>query len=89
MSGVEIRQRTASEGQRGGRRGQEGQTAPLYRASWSTVFYQRIEENNLGIFISCSSVGIYLLCMPRPVSSVVRVCAVYILKSILSNIVWP
>ena len=37
MSGVEIRQRAASEGQRGGRRGQEGQLAPLYRASWSTV----------------------------------------------------
>ena len=28
MSRIEIRQRTASEGQRGGRRGQEG---PLYR----------------------------------------------------------
>ena len=37
MSGVEIRQRAASEGQRGGRRGQEGRPAPLYRASWSTV----------------------------------------------------
>ena len=36
MSGVEIRQMAASEGQRGGRRGQEGQPAPLYRASWST-----------------------------------------------------
>ena len=36
MSGVEIRQRAASEGQRGGRRGQEGWPAPLYRASWST-----------------------------------------------------
>ena len=32
MSGFEIRQRAASEGQRGGRRGQEGQPAPLYRA---------------------------------------------------------
>ena len=37
MSGVEIRQRAAEEGQRGGKRGQEGQPAPLYRASWSTV----------------------------------------------------
>ena len=39
MSGVEIRQRAASKGQRGGRRGQEGQPIPLhvYRASWSTV----------------------------------------------------
>ena len=36
MSGIEIRQRTASEGQRGSRRGQEGQPTPLYRASWST-----------------------------------------------------
>ena len=36
MSGVEIRQRAASEGQRGGRGGQEGWPAPLYRASWST-----------------------------------------------------
>ena len=39
MSGVEIRQRAASEGQRGGRRGQEGQPAPLLRASWSTAFF--------------------------------------------------
>ena len=37
MSGVEIRQGAASEGQRGGRRGQEGQPVPLYRAGWSTV----------------------------------------------------
>ena len=37
MSGVEIRQRAASERQRGGRRGQEGRPAPLYRASWSTA----------------------------------------------------
>ena len=37
MSGVQIRQRAASEWLRGGRRGQEGQPAPLYRASWSTV----------------------------------------------------
>ena len=37
MSGVEIRQRAASEGQSGGRRGQEGWPAPLHRASWSTV----------------------------------------------------
>ena len=37
MSGVEIRLGAASEEQRGGRRGQEWQTAPLYRASWSTV----------------------------------------------------
>ena len=36
MSGVEIRQRTASEGQRGGRRGQERRPTPLHRASWST-----------------------------------------------------
>ena len=36
MSEVEIRQRVASEGQRGGRRGQEGRPAPPYRASWST-----------------------------------------------------
>ena len=33
MSGVEIRQKAASEGQRSSRRG----PAPLYRASWSTV----------------------------------------------------
>ena len=37
MSEIEIRQRAASEGQRGGRRGQEGWPSPLYRASWSTV----------------------------------------------------
>ena len=34
MSGVE---KTALEGQRGGRRGQEGWPTPPYRASWSTV----------------------------------------------------
>ena len=37
MSGVEIRQRAASEGQRGSGRGQEGRPAPVHRASWSTV----------------------------------------------------
>ena len=37
MSGFEIRQMAPSEGQRGGRRGQEGRPAPLYRASWSTA----------------------------------------------------
>ena len=37
MSEVEIRQTAALEGQRGSRRGQEGQPAPPYRASWSTV----------------------------------------------------
>ena len=36
MSRVEIRQRAASKGQRGGRRGQEGRPAPLFSASWST-----------------------------------------------------
>ena len=36
MSGVEIRQRAASEGQRCGRRGQEGRPTPLHWASWST-----------------------------------------------------
>ena len=36
MSEFEIRQRVALEGQRGDRRGQEGQPAPPYRASWST-----------------------------------------------------
>ena len=40
MSGVEIRQSAASEGQRGSRRGQEGWPAPLYMASWSTVLYR-------------------------------------------------
>ena len=39
MSEVEIRQRAASEGQRGGSRGQEGLPTPLHRASWSTVEY--------------------------------------------------
>ena len=38
MSGVEIRQRAAQEGQRGGRRGKEGQPVPPYRTSWSTDF---------------------------------------------------
>ena len=38
MSGVEIRQRAASKGQRDGRRGQEGWPTSLYRASWSTVY---------------------------------------------------
>ena len=38
MSEVEIRQRAALEGRRGGRRGQEGQPAPPYRTSWSTVY---------------------------------------------------
>ena len=37
MSGVEIRQRVALKGQRGGRKRQEGQPAPLYKASWSTT----------------------------------------------------
>ena len=37
MSGVEIRQKAASEGQRGGRKGQEGWPSPLHRASWSTA----------------------------------------------------
>ena len=46
MSGVEIRQRAASEGQRGGSRGQEGQPAPLYRASWSTVRFVVIFNNH-------------------------------------------
>ena len=36
MSGVEIRQRTASEEQRGNRRRQEGRPTPLNRASWNT-----------------------------------------------------
>ena len=36
MSGVEISQRAALKGQRGGRNGQEGQPAPLYRVNWST-----------------------------------------------------
>ena len=39
MSGVEIRQKAASEGQGGGRRGQEGRPAPLHRASWSTGLF--------------------------------------------------
>ena len=47
MSGVEIRQRAASEGQRGGRRGQEGWPNPLYRASWSTVSLPLIQEGQL------------------------------------------
>ena len=42
MAGVEIKQRAASEGQRGGRRGQERQPAPLYKASWSTEERQRL-----------------------------------------------
>ena len=37
MSGVEKSQRIALKRQRGGRNGQEGQPAPLYRTSWSTV----------------------------------------------------
>ena len=37
MSGFEIRQRAASEGQRGGRRGQEGWPIPQHRASRSTA----------------------------------------------------
>ena len=39
MSGVKIRQRAASDGQRGSRKGQEVWPAPLHRAtcSWSTV----------------------------------------------------
>ena len=37
MSGVEIRQRAAYKGQRGGKRGQERWPTPPYRASWSTV----------------------------------------------------
>ena len=37
MFGVEIRQRAVSEGQRDGRRGQEGWPTPPHRASWSTV----------------------------------------------------
>ena len=35
MSGVEIRQKAATEGQRGSRRGQEEWPTPLYRDSWS------------------------------------------------------
>ena len=40
MSEDEIRQRAALEGQRGGRRGQEGWPIPPYRASWSTEDYK-------------------------------------------------
>ena len=37
MSGVEISQRAALKKQTGGRNGQEGRLAPLYRASWSSA----------------------------------------------------
>ena len=37
MSGVEIRQKAAWEGQKGGRRGQVGWPAPLYATSWTTA----------------------------------------------------
>ena len=37
MSGIEIREGSLKKGQRGGRKGQEGQPAPPYRASWSTA----------------------------------------------------
>ena len=37
MSAFEIRQKVALEGQRGGRRGQEGLPTLPNRASWSTV----------------------------------------------------
>ena len=37
MSGVEKRQKAALKGNWGGRKGQEGRPAPLYRASWSTA----------------------------------------------------
>ena len=37
MSGVEIKQRSALKGQRGDRKRQEGQSAPLYWVSWSTA----------------------------------------------------
>ena len=36
MSEIETRQNAAYEGQSGGRKGQEGQPTPPYRASWST-----------------------------------------------------
>ena len=42
MSGVDIRQRAASEDQMGSRRGQEGRPAPLHRARWSTVFFDQL-----------------------------------------------
>ena len=38
MFGVEISQWTAFKRQRGSRNGQEGQPAPLSRASWSSMF---------------------------------------------------
>ena len=44
MSGVEIRQRAASEGQKRGRRGQEWWPTPLHRASWSTGFPGKIRK---------------------------------------------
>ena len=34
---MEVRHRGGAEGQRGGRRGPEGRSAPLYRVGWSTV----------------------------------------------------
>ena len=39
MFEIEIRQKAALEGQRGSRKGQEGQPAPPYRASCSTADY--------------------------------------------------
>ena len=46
MSGVEISQKSALKGQRGGRNGQEGQPTPLYKASWSTDFFMLISAEH-------------------------------------------
>ena len=53
MSGVEIRQRAASEGQRGDRRAQELGPASLHGASWSTDFmvYSFLLLNTVFIFV--------------------------------------
>ena len=39
MSGFDIRQRAASEGQRAAGKGNWGGPTPLYRARWSTLAY--------------------------------------------------
>ena len=52
MTEVEIRQRAALKGQRGGRRGQEGWPAPPYRANWRLLLYILYERSVNALSVS-------------------------------------
>ena len=63
MSGVEISQWAALKRQRGGRNGQEGQPAPLYRASWSKMSFNLSRSNGMKVLpdFGLSNLSPYLL----------------------------